>query len=159
MTFLKTWLLSVIGTAFLVAITETLIAEKNIREIGRFAGGMLLLLALLQPLLRLQPGRFDRWLESWENPAISERKEEYQDVGKDAFLWLINKRSTSYIEASARELGREVHAEVEAVYEEDGSVALKLVRLNVPYDDVLSRKITAEFGITAENQRWQQEAG
>ena len=44
MSFLTKWLLSVIATAFLVSVCEALIPDKKVREVGRWIGGLLMLL-------------------------------------------------------------------------------------------------------------------
>ena len=61
MNFLTSWLLSVIGTALLVALAEALIPDTKVREAGRLVGGLILLVALLGPLIHLRGAGFFRF--------------------------------------------------------------------------------------------------
>lgn len=53
MTFLRSWLLSVTACAVLVSIVQQLTDGGTMKKIVRFAGGMVLMLAMLRPLLSL----------------------------------------------------------------------------------------------------------
>ena len=53
MTILRSWLLGVVACALLVSACEQLTDGGTMKKIVRFVGGMLLMLALLRPLLRI----------------------------------------------------------------------------------------------------------
>ena len=80
MSFLTKWLLSVIATAFLVSVCEALIPDKKVREVGRWIGGLLMLLALLSPLLQL---RSEHWTLSVDR-YFSRRRKKRPPTGKSS---------------------------------------------------------------------------
>ena len=104
MSFLTKWLLSVIATAFLVSVCEALIPDKKVREVGRWIGGLLMLLALLSPLLQL---RSERWTLSVDRyfSQTEEKEAAYREVQQDSYQAVITENCAAYIETAAEEQG------------------------------------------------------
>ena len=148
MNFLTSWLLSVIGTALLVALAEALIPDTKVREAGRLVGGLLLLVALLGPLIHLRGAELD-FSVSEHLAETAQKEEEYRSAQNDAFSSLIK-----YIEAAAQEMGLEAHARVALQESEEGVPQPSEVWLDVPYNASLSAQITQELGIAEQYQSW-----
>ena len=53
MTIIRTWLLSVTVSAMVIAVAEALMPEGSVKKVGRLTGGLILILGLVQPLVRL----------------------------------------------------------------------------------------------------------
>lgn len=153
MNFLTSWLLSVIGTALLVALAEALIPGYQGTEAGRLVGGLLLLVALLGPLIHLRGAELD-FSVSEHLAETAQKEEEYRNAQNDTFSLLIKERCEAYIEASAQEMGLEVHTRVALQESEEGIPQPSEVWLDIPYHASLSAQITQELGIAEQYQSW-----
>lgn len=153
MSFLTKWLLSVIAVAFLVSIAETLMPDKRVREVGRLVGGLLLLLALLQPLLELGLPDAELSFDAYF-AEITEKEQTYQKQQTQSLAEFIKERSEAYIENEAGTLGLSVQAVVEMKLGEDGYPYPAAIQLDIPYHAALAKKITGELGIAEERQTW-----
>ena len=153
MNFLTSWLLSVIGTALLVALAEALIPDTKVREAGRLVGGLLLLVALLGPLIHLRGAELD-FSVSEHLAETAQKEEEYRNAQNDTFSLLIKERCEAYIEAAAQEMGLEVHTRVALQESEEGIPQPSVVWLDIPYHASLSAQITQELGIAEQYQSW-----
>lgn len=153
MTFLTKWLLSIIGTAFLIAIAEALMPDQRVREVGRLVGGLLLLLALLNPLLQLRLGEWDLSVGDYFS-QVEEKENTYRQQQTDSFEILIKEECETYIVTAAEELGLTVSAQIETAFDENGTVQLTSVRLNIPYHAALSARIEEDLGLGAAQQNW-----
>ena len=153
MSFLTKWLLSIIGTAFLVAISEALMPDQKVREVGRLVGGLLLLLALVSPLLQIR-------LSGWEISAdayfslIEEKESAYRKQQTDSWETIIKEECSAYIVSAAAELGRTVSPQIQTTLDEEGTVQIEEVRLDIPYDAALCVRIEEDLGIAPEKQIW-----
>lgn len=160
MSALTGWLLSVIGTAFLVAIAEALIREEKVRQVGRLVGGLLMLLALLSPLGHLQPGEWTLSLETYFS-QVAEKEQSYRQAQEDTVGALIKERSEAYIAGAAHKLGLEACPKVGLAAAEEGEIPRPdAVEMDIPYHAALAAQIEEELGIRRERQTWQdKEAG
>ena len=153
MTFLTKWLLSIIGTTFLIAIAEALMPDQKVREVGRLVGGLLLLLALLNPLLQFRLGEWDLSVDDYFS-QVEEKENTYRQQQTDSFEALIKEECETYIVTAAEELGLTVSAQIETAFDENGTVQLTSVRLNIPYHAALSARIEEDLGLGAAQQNW-----
>lgn len=154
MSFLTSWLLSVISVAFLVSIAETLMPDKRVREVGHMVGGLLLLLALLQPLLEVRLPDGGAWSFDKYFARISQREEAYQRNRDETLNALIKEQSETYIEDKAKELGLSVRAEVTLQSGEEGVPRVASVTLDIPYNAELSRVIAQDLDTAEDRQIW-----
>ena len=53
MEFLRNWLIGITAAAIILALADILMPEGSVKRIGKFAGGLLLMLAILRPVLSL----------------------------------------------------------------------------------------------------------
>lgn len=152
MTLFRSWLLGVVACAVLVSVAEQLTQGGALRRVVRFAGGMLLMLALLRPLLQqtvlLPEGDFSAYRD-----AVAELEEALSRAQYDALAADISDRTRAYIEDKADELGLSVRAAVETETV-DGVPLPVSVTLYGAESDALSAWIARELGIAKEKQRW-----
>ena len=153
MNFLTSWLLSVIGTAFLVSVAEALMPDEKVRQVGHLAGGLLMMMALLTPLLSL---RFEDWDVSVNDYflQIEEKKTSYRQNQEDSISALIREQSETYIEEAAQKLDLTVHAEVRLSQTEVSLPQPASVLLDIPYNAALSAQIESDLGIAPQKQSW-----
>ena len=155
MTFLRSWLLSIVACAVLVSLAEHLTDGGTMKKIVRFTGGMLLMLAMLRPLLRLDLSTFEVDISSYRE-AVSQLELALTQQREDALSARIAAETEAYIEDKAHALGAEVTAEV-TVREEDGAFIPNRAVLFGEENAELSVLLTQELGIAPEKQEWRAE--
>ncbi len=153
MSFLTRWLLSVVGTAFLIAIADGLMLEKRVKEVGGLIGGMLLLLTLLSPLLQVHMGdlelSMDQYLEEIDQKIVF-----YQENQNEDFALRIKEDTESYIETVAQKMGLEITTDIEIKVAENGVPTPCRVRISGPYHAGLAKQIESDLGLPPEQQEW-----
>ena len=145
MTFLRLWLLGVVACAVLVSLAGQLTDGGTMKKIVRFAGGMLLMLAMLRPLLRLDLAVY--------REAVSQLELELAQRQEDALSARIAAETGAYIEDKADELGLSVRAAVRTE-EVDGVPLPVSVTLCGEENAALADCIERELGIAKEDQLW-----
>lgn len=152
MTFLRSWLLGVVACAVLVSLAGQLTDGGTMKKIVRFAGGMLLMLAMLRPLLRLDLAVLDVDLASYRE-AVAQLELELTQRQEDALSVRIAAETGAYIEDKADELGLSVRAAVRTE-EVDGVPLPVSVTLCGEENAALADCIERELGIAKEDQLW-----
>ena len=152
MTFLRSWLLGVVACAVLVSLAGQLTDGGTMKKIVRFAGGMLLMLAMLRPLLRLDLASLDVDLASYRE-AVAQLELELAQRQEDSLAAVIAERTGAYIEDKADELGLSVRAAVRTE-EVDGVPLPVSVTLCGEENAALADCIERELGIAKEDQLW-----
>ena len=116
----RSWLLGMTCAAMVMALAESLIHEGRMRKICRLAGGLVMVLAAVSPILRLDLASLEGW------PAdLSAAGGEYAaalERGND-FLYetIIAEQTAAYISDKAAELGVDCTAEVAVAPDADGT--------------------------------------
>lgn len=149
----REWLTSIVVVTLLLSVAQSLIPEGSIRKIASFTGGLILLAALLQPVLRADIGGLRLDLGDYER-SVAERQAELDSAGKEALAELIEARTAAYISDKADALGLSVEARVETEAGEDGVPVPVSVRLRGPRSEALAAYIEGELGIPRERQVW-----
>ena len=146
---IRSWLLGVTCAAMVMALVENLAPEGNVKRVCRLAGGIVLLLAAISPVVKLDEADLARLTRSYQlnAQAYSEELEAQND-----FLYesIIAENAAAYISDKAEELGMSCRVSV-AVAWEDGvpipqSVTIKGTWTQQQRDE-LSGCIESELGI------------
>lgn len=148
----RSWLTSIAAVTLMLTVVQTLVPEGTLRKISGFTGGLLLLAALLQPVLKTDLGRLRLDFSDYE-AAIGERTAELDAAGKEELAAIIAGRTAAYISDKADALGVRVRVRVETE-EREGIPIPVSVELEGPWSAELSVWIEAELGIPAERQVW-----
>ena len=150
----RSWLTSIAAVTLMLTVVQTLVPEGTIKKIAGFTGGLLLLAALLQPVLKTDLGRLRLDFSDYE-AAIEIRAAELDASGKEELAAIIAGRTAAYISDKADALGLRVAARVETEPGADGETPLPAsVDLTGPYSRELADWIAVELGIPAERQGW-----
>ena len=149
----RSWLTSIAAVTLMLTVVQTLVPEGTLRKISGFTGGLLLLAALLQPVLKTDLGRLRLDFSDYE-AAIGERAAELDVAGKEELAAIIAGRTAAYISDKADALGLRVTARVETEPGVDGTPLPASAELTGPYSRELADWITGELGIPAERQGW-----
>ena len=160
MELLRQWLTGVTCAAIIVALADSLMAGGTVRRIGRLAGGLLLLAAVVKPVLEVDLTVLSAASLRLEAEAVPAAEE----AGLDLMKSIIGEETGAYILDKAVELGiscQEVR--VTCAVEENGvpypaSVVL-VGDLTEEEQARLSRRIEADLAIPAERQSYEKGGG
>ncbi|MEY8386274.1 stage III sporulation protein AF [Oscillospiraceae bacterium 38-13] len=145
----RSWITSIAAVTLILTVVQTLVPEGTLRKITGFTGGLLLLAALLQPVLRTDLGRLRLDLSDYSR-SIQERTEELESAGKEELAAIIAGRTAAYISDKADALGVPVTVRVET----EGTPLPASAELTGPYSRELAEYIARELGIPEERQVW-----
>ena len=154
---IRHWLVGITCAAMLVALAESLIPAGGIRRIARLTGGLVLLAAILNPLLKLDTTALTRALTEYKlelSAYSADLEEENEILMKD----IIEEQSGAYIQDKAAALGIDCQVTVEADGEEEWPIPQSVTvmgSLTAEQQEALERTIEEDFAIPAERQRYE----
>lgn len=154
---IRQWLLGITAAAMLVALAEALCPDGNIRGILRLTGGLVLLAAVLNPLLKLDTEALGQALTQYRldlSAYSTELEEENETLMKD----IIEEQSAAYIQDKAAALGITCTVQVEA--DEAAEYPIPKVvtitgELSREEREALTEQIEADFAIPADRQYYE----
>ena len=161
MEWMRQWLLGVTCAAMLVGILRALLPKGGVGAAGRLAGGLLLMIATVQPLLALDPDALAQRLTQLrlEQAAQTQQLEEF---GGDLLEELIEEQTQAYILDKAEELGMDCQVEVTCRRQEEGVPVPDRVRVSGTFTgaqrDRLSQIIETDLAIPEEAQSYEEVA-
>ena len=151
----RSWLTSIVSVTLILTVVQTLVPEGTLKKITGFTGGLLLLAALLQPVLRADLEGLELDLSAYGG-AIEARQAELEAAGKEELAAIIAGRTAAYISDKADALGLgKITVQVKTEPGADGETPLPAsAELTGPYSQALADWIAGELGIPAERQVW-----
>lgn len=153
MEWFRTWLISVMTAAMVLSVLHALLPKGSIRTIAQFTGGLILILVILRPLLSLD---VNDWQIEYQTYAsqIDEQITEYEKAHQEELCAIIEQETAAYISDKGSSLGIACHPAV-TVQERNGIPYPAEVTLDIEWNEALSRYITEDLDIPAQNQYWQ----
>lgn len=149
----REWLTAVVVVTLLLSVGQTLIPEGSIRKIANFTGGLILLAALLQPVLRTDLGRLRLDLKDYAG-EIQARQAELESEGTKELAELIQEKTEAYISDKAGMLGLSIRVRVQTEPGEDGVPRPAAAEADGPRSEELAAYMEQELGIPQERQVW-----
>lgn len=155
MSFLRQWLLGVTAAALTVALAQALTPEGTVKKLLRLMGGLVLLLAVVQPLKSLSPAALP------DPGALAPSVETAETAGEEVMKTLIAQKVGAYIVDKGSALGCPCTAQVTVA--EDGSgwtvpwSAQMRGQWTAEGKKELSRLIARELNIPVERQTFLEE--
>ena len=149
----REWVTSVVAVTLLLTVAQTLIPEGSIRKIAAFTGGVVLLAALLQPVLRTVLSRLQLDFSVYDS-AVRERQEELEDARDRELASVIAARAEAYILDKAAQLGLPVTVRVGTETGEEGVPLPASADVAGPRSEELAAYMERELGIPRERQVW-----
>lgn len=149
----REWLTSVVAVTLLLTVAQTLIPEGNLRRIAAFTGGLALLAALLQPVLRTDLSRLELDMDVYFQ-AVEERRSELERAGGEELTSVIASRTEAYILDKAAQLGLSLTVRVETKTGTEGLPLPWAAELGGPRSEELAAYMERELGIPRERQVW-----
>lgn len=158
MELVRSWLVGITCAALIVALAEALTPEGPVKRIGKLAGGLVLVLAILRPVVGLDYSALSSALAGrWTGTAGYSAALELEN--RRLMERIISERAGAYIQDKAAELGLTVQAGVDCEAQEDGTPypasAVITGALTQAEEDSLRRLIEAELAIPAGRQRYE----
>lgn len=151
---LRDWVLGLAGTAAFCAVATMLTPKGRVRQVVQLLTGLLMALALLQPLLRPELGELSLDLSKYRAQA-EQLTQSGQELRQSLDRSIIEEQTEAYILDKAQSLGAAVvGAKVSLQWSTEGFWYPTEVTLQGTYDAALSRLLEAELGIPAAAQRW-----
>lgn len=158
MDVIRQWITGITCASIILAAAESLMPEGGVKKAGRLAGGLLLMLAVVQPLagvdyeaLSEALGRSRAWDAGYSEALELENLE--------LMKLIIEEQTAAYISDKAEELGMECTAQVVYHYGADGEVWPESVTVRGVFtqsqQESLSRTLEAELAIPTENQTYE----
>ncbi|MCI8479168.1 MAG: stage III sporulation protein AF [Oscillospiraceae bacterium] len=159
---IKEWLVGITCAAMFVALAGALMPEGPVRKIGRLTSGLVLLLAVVQPVLQLDSGILARSFLSyqavWQEEALP-----LEDTNLTLMKELIEEQTGAYILDKAASFGIECQVEVTA---QDGGEGYYPIPTSVVIHGnltdyqrtVLTRQLEADLALPADQQHYLEDA-
>lgn len=111
MEWLRSWLIGITSAAMLNAVASALMPKGAVRQIGKLTGGLILLLAVLQPLYQWEreeiAAAFRPYMEEGESYEAYDKK-----TGFELMKDIIETECAAYLQNKAKELGIECRIRV-----------------------------------------------
>ena len=149
----REWLSAVVAVAMLLTVAQTLMPEGTVRKIASFTGGLILLVALLQPVLGADLSRLDLDLDAYA-AAIQERQAELEAAGSTELTERIETQTAAYISDKADALGLTVTVRVETRPGEGGVPVPWSAEVTGPRSEALAAYMEQKLGIPRGRQIW-----
>ena len=84
MEVLRTWLFGLTAVSLLLALAEALVSQEGIRRVLRLAGGVLMIVVLLQPVVQIDLEDLSLSLEAYQQEVetLTEEYAQQQDLAQ-----------------------------------------------------------------------------
>ena len=148
----RTWLTAVAAVTLLLSVVQQLVPPGSLRETASFAGGLILLTVLLQPLAALRGADLDLSFQDCRQ-AVEQQQTELEDRRQAELAALIEAAAAAYISDKADSMGLALEVRVTAEAADGVPVPVR-VTLTGEKSGELSRWLETELGIPAERQVW-----
>ena len=147
------WLVGVTCTAMLVALAEGLVPAGAGRKICRLTGGLVLLLAMVQPVLKLDGDALTGALTRYRLD-LEDQRQTLEEENSQVMQAIIEEQAGAYIQDKAQELGIDCQVEVTAQGEDYPIPQTVTIRgsLAAEQREALTRAIETDFAIPAQRQ-------
>ena len=149
----REWLSAVVAVAMLLTVAQTLMPEGTVRKIASFTGGLILLVALLQPVLGADLSRLDLDPDAYA-AAIQERQAELEAAGSTELTERIETQTAAYISDKADALGLTVTVRVVTRPGEGGVPVPWSAEVTGPRSEALAAYMEQKLGIPRGRQVW-----
>lgn len=114
---IRNWLLGITCAAMVLALAESLAPEGSVKRVCRLAGGLVLLLAAIGPVVKLDEGKLARLTRDYHVEA-EEYGEELTRQQEILYESIIAEECAAYILDKAEKLGISCRAEVTVAWQD-----------------------------------------
>lgn len=162
MELIRQWIMGITGAAMILALADCLSPSGSAKKIGRLAGGLLMMLAVVQPLIGLDYDAMAQALSEYHVISAGYGTELNQE-NERLIKAIIESETAAYISDKAEELGMECTVTVSYHYGQDGTAWPEAVTVQGDFSEqqrqALAGAIEAELAIPKENQTFERVEG
>ena len=152
--WIRSWILSLAGTALLCAAALRLTPEGRVKSVLRLLCGVCLTAALLSPLMTAALDSYPLELARYRAAADAAADAGTQ-ARRDLDRAIIERETEAYILDKARAMGLPLRAAKVALrWSTEGFWLPERVELTGPYSEALARAVEAELGVPRRAQHW-----
>ena len=154
MELIRNWILSVTAAAMVLSVAEAVMPDGTVKKVGKRVGGLVLILALLQPLVSLD---YESLYEQVSRlPAEKAWQETEEKSAMEPMKAVIEQKLSAYIVDKAAESGVSCTAEVRCTADENHVPVPTEVILTGNFTEVQKQVLTTcleqELGIEQAHQ-------
>lgn len=156
--FIKIWVTGMTAAAVVVAVANCLTPEGTVKKIGKMVGGLIMMIAVLQPVLKLDLDDLSGILTKYRMEAevsSSVLESENQRLMKI----IIEDKTKTYILDRAGELGIKCNALVECSLNDQGNLYPSSVTVSGDLTDAeiakMKKMIEEELAVAEQNQHYE----
>ncbi len=158
MELIRSWLMGITATAMIAAVADVLAPEGAIKKVGKLAGGLLLILAILRPVVTLDDAMLAGSLANYRLEAVGYSRA-LETENQRLMEAIIAEQTGAYILDKAEELGMPCTVEVSCQRDDTGNSYPASVRVCGTFTagqvEALCRVIQRELAIPAKNQQYE----
>jgi len=150
---IRTWLLGIVFTAFAVSLAKELAGSGREGKWVSFAGGLLIILALLRPMSEISGGNLSssRGEQLW---SASDQISSYEESYMQELSAIIAEKTEAYIWDKGQSLGLDLEVSVEVQAQDTGVPLPYAVTVIGSYSQTLADWMEKEVGLPTERQIW-----
>ena len=152
----REWLTAVAAVTLLLSVAQLLVPPGSLWEIASFVGGLILLAAMMQPLLKIDLSDIQLDFSSYQG-TVEQRQAELENTQKEELTSLIEAETEAYISDKAKSMGLTLKVRVTAEMGKSGVPVPVQAELTGPWSDTLSGWLETELGLPAERQVWNED--
>lgn len=152
LTFLRTWLISIVAVSILLSILQSVLPEGSVRTVARTTGGLILLLVLLRPLLGVDLSVLSA-VGADTSDSVNEQIAAFAAENAAQLQTLVEEKTAEAIASKAAALGISCAPRVTAE-QRDGTWFPARADMDIPKAQQLSDYITEELEIDEAHQFW-----
>jgi stage III sporulation protein AF len=160
MEIIKNWLVGITCASMIIALAEGLSPEGNVKRIGKLAGGLLLIIAILQPVLSLNTNALSSALTEYRS-QLDGYSSTLENKNKDVVKSIIAEKSAAYIQDKAASLGATCTVTVECEYGDEEypyPVSVTVIgTLTKDQKKALQAIISNDFAVSVDHQTYREE--
>lgn len=161
MDLIRSWLVGITCAAMIVALCESLSPTGAVRKVGRLTGGLVLLLAIIQPVMKLDTRDLAGLLAQYRAEAAG-YSTQLETENERLMKTIIEEQTGAYILDKAAALGADCQVSVSAQTREEGAYPVPetvtvIGNLSEIQRTALSRSIETDLAIPAERQTYMTE--
>lgn len=157
MEFLKNWILGITAAALAASLAQSLTPEGTVKKVGKLVCGLVLLLAVLRPVVSLDPAALVPDWAALEGLTQNDAEES----GEEALKILIAQKTGAYIVDKGQSLGLQCEARVGVAQDGSGWPVPWEAEISGTWTaeqkKALSRAVEEDLGIPAQRQSFREE--
>lgn len=153
MAALRVWLVRMVSVAILLTVIQMLITESAIKRAASLIGGILLILVIAEPIMRINFRMIQLDFSEYQS-TIEQAEKDWENRQREQTAKFIEEKTASYISDKAAEFGQSPVVHVHTALDENGIPIPVLVELEGDPNPELAAWMRTELGLGEERQVW-----